>query len=131
MPRLIGLLVALGLVASLAISACTSEEAAANIRQVEPSEAVEMLAGRTVIDVRTPEEYAAGHVTGAINIHVEGPDFRGQIAELDRDEPYLLYCRTGRRSALAADIMAEEGFKDVADAAGLKELALAGAPIEQ
>ncbi len=99
---------------------------------VPPAEAVELIeaGGHTVIDVRTPEEYEAAHVVGAVNIDVEAPDFGERIAELDPTEPYLLYCRSGRRSDLAAQQMAASGFTDITDAAGLADLARAGAPIE-
>ena len=88
-----------------------------------------MLADRTVIDVRTPEEYASGHIAGAMNIPVEASDFGDRIAELDRSGSYLLYCRSGRRSALAANLMAEAGFGDLVDAGGLESLVAAGAPL--
>lgn len=99
---------------------------------VTPDQAVELIkAGdRTVIDVRTPEEYEAAHIVGAVNIDVEESSFAERIAELDPDEPYLVYCRSGRRSGLAAEQMAEAGFTDLADAGGLADLARAGAPIE-
>ncbi|MEX1334561.1 MAG: rhodanese-like domain-containing protein [Candidatus Limnocylindrales bacterium] len=99
---------------------------------VSPAEAVEIIeAGtHTVIDVRTPAEFEQAHVVGAINIDVEAPDFAERIAELDPDEPYLLYCRTGRRSDLAAQQMAAAGFSDITDGAGLADLARAGAPVE-
>jgi phage shock protein E len=89
-----------------------------------------MIAARTVIDVRTPTEFAAGHVSGALSIDVEAADFRERLAGLDRDTPYLLYCRSGRRSAIAAEILAEEGFTDVIDAGAFEDLARAGAPVE-
>jgi phage shock protein E len=99
---------------------------------VPPEEAVAMIeAGeRVVIDVRTPAEYEQAHVVGALNIDVEAADFGERIAELDADVPYLLYCRTGRRSDLAAQQMAAAGFSDIADGAGLAGLARAGAPVE-
>ena len=99
---------------------------------VPPEEAVELIrAGEhTIIDVRTPEEFEAAHVVGAVNIHVEEPSFADRIAELDPDEPYLLYCRTGRRSDLAAQQMAAAGFTNIVDAGGLADLARAGAPVE-
>ena len=99
---------------------------------VPPEEAVEIIeAGtHTIIDVRTPAEYEQAHVVGAVNINVESADFGERIAELDPDEPYLVYCRTGRRSDLAAQQMAAAGFTDITDAAGLADLARAGAPIE-
>jgi phage shock protein E len=99
---------------------------------VPPTEAVEIIeAGtHTIIDVRTPQEFEQAHIVGAVNIDVEAADFGERIAELDPDAPYLLYCRTGRRSDLAAQQMAAAGFTDIADAAGLADLARAGAPVE-
>jgi rhodanese-related sulfurtransferase len=88
-----------------------------------------MLDSRVVIDVRSPEEFAAGHIAGAVNIDVDG-DFASGIAQLDKDAAYLLYCRSGRRSAIAAQEMAAAGFTDIVDAGGLEPLAAAGAPIE-
>jgi rhodanese-related sulfurtransferase len=81
----------------------------------------------TVIDVRTPQEFAAGHVAGATNINVEAADFGDRIATLDAGDPYVVYCRSGRRSAVAADLMKTAGFTDVADAGGLDALIAAGA----
>ena len=67
-------------------------------------------AGTVVVDVRTPDEYAAGHVDGAINVDVESADFGAQIAALPKDTQYAVYCRSGRRSTLATDQMSEAGF---------------------
>ncbi len=99
---------------------------------VPPEEAVDIIeAGtHTIIDVRSPAEYDQAHIVGAVNIDVESPDFVDRITELDPDEPHLLYCRSGRRSDLAAQQMAAAGFTDITDAAGLADLARAGAPIE-
>ena len=127
-------LAVLALVAVFAIAACDSGESsdAAGAYTVKADEAVEMIESgeRTVIDVRTPAEFDAGHVVGALNIDVNGPDFSDRIAELDADEPYLVYCRSGNRSATAASQMEDAGFKDIADAGGLADLARAGAPVE-
>ena len=71
-----------------------------------------------VIDVRTPEEYASGYIDNAVNIDFYTADFREQLAALDRDKTYLIYCRTGRRSASARDIMAELGFREVYNMSG-------------
>jgi rhodanese-related sulfurtransferase len=131
--RLISLAVAL-LVAVFALSACDSGTSSADTGAytVTPDEAVRMIedGDRTVIDVRSPAEYAEAHVAGALNIDVDGASFADQIAELDPEEPYLVYCRSGNRSAQAAEQMADAGFADVADAGGLADLARADAPIE-
>lgn len=66
-----------------------------------------------VLDVRTPEETAQGMIEGAIELNVKAPDFAKKVAELDKDKTYLVYCRSGRRSVTACDIMAEEGFSDL------------------
>lgn len=65
-----------------------------------------------VIDVRTPQEFAGGHLQSARNIDVDG-DYRGQVAGLDRNSPYALYCRSAKRSGEAMRIMQEMGFTHV------------------
>lgn len=67
-----------------------------------------------VLDVRTPEEYAAGHLPDAINIDVSAPDFGSRVEQLDKEAAYAVYCRSGNRSAVALDQMLEMGFTDVA-----------------
>ena len=59
----------------------------------------------TLIDVRTPAEFAEGHLDGAINIPVELPTFMAQVNLLDPDADYLVYCRTGRRAEIAIEYM--------------------------
>lgn len=67
-----------------------------------------------VIDVRTPEEYAAGHIPGAINIDVKkDSSFMQQIQGLDQSKRYLLYCHSGRRSAKALHSFNHNGFATV------------------
>jgi len=61
-----------------------------------------------VLDVRAPEEYAAGHVPGAVNIpHDQVAD---RLAEVPKDKDVVLYCRSGRRSALAGEVLAGKGY---------------------
>lgn len=128
------LLTILALMATLAVVACDTGEAseAPGAYTVSASDAVTMIESgeRTVIDVRTPQEFDEARVVGALNIGVEAPDFADRIAELDPEQPYLVYCQTGNRSAAAAAQMAEAGIKDIADAGGLADLARAGAPVE-
>lgn len=76
---------------------------------------------RTVIDVRTPEEYDAGHVDGATLIDVQADDFDELVADLDPDDAYVAYCRTGVRSEAAAERMRAEGL-DVYDGGGLSDM---------
>ncbi len=87
-------------------------------------------AGTVVVDVRTAGEYAEGHVDGAVNIDVESADFATRIADLPKDTTYAVYCRSGRRSTLATDQMADAGFTSLVNLeGGIADLQAAGAPI--
>ena len=70
---------------AIAIAACGGSSAGSTVQKVGASEAVGMLDSRVVIDVRTPAEYAAGHIAGAQNIDVEAADFASRISSLDKD----------------------------------------------
>lgn len=83
--------------------------------------------GRTVIDVRTPAEFASGHVQGATNIDLQGAGFAAAIGQLDRGGRYVVYCRSGNRSAQAAAQLRAAGL-DVVDGGGLTAMAQAGWP---
>lgn len=63
------------------------------------------------LDVRTSGEFNSGHIAGAQNIDWNGPDFATAVAHLDKDQPYLVYCASGRRSSEAMDKMQSLGFK--------------------
>lgn len=73
-----------------------------------------------IIDVRPPAEYAEGHLEGAVNIDVSAPGFAEAIADLPTGGEYVVYCRSGNRSARAASIMQEHGFDDIADLGSLQ-----------
>ena len=81
-----------------------------------------------VIDVRTAAEYDTGHVQGALLADVQRSDFDAQVGALDRDTTYVLYCRSGNRSAIAAQRLRAAGFTDVLDAGAFTDLAGAGVP---
>ena len=107
--------------ASEATTEASGTAGAVGVRVVSPAEAAALLdadPAPAVIDVRTPEEFAEGHLEGAVLIDVTSPDFEAQVAELDRDQPYVLYCRSGNRSVTARQVMADLGFTDVADIEG-------------
>lgn len=83
-----------------------------------------------LIDVRTVEEFAEGHVQGAQNADVESGAFQEFISSLDKNASYSLYCRSGRRSAIAANLMAQAGFTKVTDLGDLESAATTlGLPI--
>ena len=66
--------------------------------------------GVVLLDVRTPQEFADGHIDGAINVDLNSPNFRQEMAELDPGTTYAVYCRSGNRSATATAYMLDEGF---------------------
>lgn len=67
-----------------------------------------------LLDVRTPQEYAEGHIDGALNINIQSDDFRRLVEkELSKDSTILVYCRSGRRSMEAAEILTELEYKVV------------------
>lgn len=72
----------------------------------------------TIIDVRTPGEYAAGHLAGAININVEDPSFTENVAKLNPGLTYFVYCHSGNRSGQAVAYMKQHGFKNLSELAG-------------
>lgn len=74
-----------------------------------------------VIDVRHADEFAAGHVAGAINIDVEAGDFAAKIAALPKNGVYLVYCHSGRRSGIAAGQMQDAGL-NVLDGGGIQSM---------
>lgn len=71
-----------------------------------------------LIDVRTPQEFAKGHIPKAVNIDYKNADFKSQINILDTSKPVLLYCHSGGRSAKSYKILKEKGFKEVYDLQG-------------
>lgn len=89
---------------------------------IEATAANEMLGappdGLVVLDVRTPEEFAAGHLNGAQLLDFQSPSFVDELGVLDRDTPYLVYCHSGNRSAQAVAQMQELGFTTVFEIAG-------------
>jgi len=67
-------------------------------------------AAPTIIDVRTAEEFAAGHLEGAVNIPLNATDFKDQIDALDPDGEFILHCGTGARADRVAEFMQSQGF---------------------
>lgn len=99
---------------------------------ITPADAMDALAADpdiVVVDVRTPEEYAEGHLPNAVRIGLADPDFADQLLDLDPDASYLVYCRSGNRSAQAAAIMLEMGFTDVQDLGGIGDWQAAGGEV--
>ncbi len=88
---------------------------------LSPVKVREMLQTATppkIIDVRTPEEYVAGCLEGATDIDIAAPDFESKLATLDKNASYLVYCRSGRRSADAVQRMKNLGFGNIVELEG-------------
>ena len=82
-----------------------------------------------LLDVRTPGEFAQGHLAGAVNVDVSSPDFveRVRAMGLPPDGPVYLYCRSGARSGQAAQVLRQLGHAGAVNVGGLQALAAAGA----
>ncbi len=63
-----------------------------------------------ILDVRSADEYAAGHIEGSKNIDVENEAFESNIEKLDKNQAIFVYCTAGERSAIAANILRKNGF---------------------
>ena len=83
---------------------------------MKASEAAKILKNKpeaVVLDIRTPKEYAEGHIPDAINIDYKADSFESELEKLDRDTTYLMHCRSGRRSANSLEIFEKLGFRHV------------------
>ncbi len=120
MRRCLGFIIAL----STLLAACggDGDSDAGGLRLVSAADGAsiqaEPPADLVILDVRTPEEFAEGHLEGATMLDFYEADFAAQLAELDPDKPYLLYCRSGNRSGQTLEMMRDLGFTDVADVDG-------------
>lgn len=89
------------------------------IEDLEPQKCLELIEENQdnpnfiILDVRGPDEYAAGHVKNSVLIEVRSPDFKEKLEELDKNKKYLVYCKSGMRSRKATKIMDEMGFKNL------------------
>ena len=81
-----------------------------------------------LVDVRTPEEFNSGHLEYATNINYNSPDFKAQIARLDKKKPVYLYCRSGNRSGKASDTLKTLGFTTFYNIGGFENLKADGFP---
>ena len=71
-----------------------------------------------IIDIRTPQEFAQGHIEGAVNINYFGRSFLEEVSKFDKKKPIFIYCRSGNRTSSASRKMLNQGFNEVADLQG-------------
>jgi phage shock protein E len=134
----LGLLTACGsgTAAGDAPTAATSAEQSSptGFATITPDDAASVLADApddlVILDVRTPEEFAEGHLDGAVLVDFYDADFADQLAELDPDVPYVVYCRSGNRSGQTLPLMQQLGFGSALDiGGGILAWADAGLPV--
>lgn len=102
--------------------AVTEEKQEAKFRQVSSTEAQKMLAEETgyiLLDVRTPKEYAEGHIPNAVNLPNETIQKEPPAILADKGQRIFLYCRSGRRSQDAAAKLAAMGYTNIVDFGGI------------
>ena len=108
--------------AAILLAGCSAPKETASYRQISMDEAITMMeeeSGYIILDVRTPEEFADKHITGAVNIPNETIGTE-EIPELpDKDQLILVYCRSGNRSKQASEKLAALGYTNIVEFGGI------------
>lgn len=122
---------ALLLAFSIFVSACSQQQGAGG--KLSPDEFEKLISttpNAQVVDVRTPDEYASGHVAGAVNMDINSADFADKINALDKTKPVFVYCLSGGRSAGAVSVMQKNGFTTIYEMPGMIAWNNANKPVE-
>lgn len=106
------ILILITVLSSFAFYAQGGEKGTHNV-DVNQFKAFEKLEKKTLIDVRTPNEFKQGHIEGAKNLDYFNKGFKTELEKLDKSIPVYVYCRSGGRSAKAMQIMKDLGFESV------------------
>lgn len=136
-PGLIALLIATVAAGRMlaADPATPAPTAAAAAKNVTPEEAAKLIQDNkevTVLDLRTEDEFKAGHIPGAKNIDFMGENFAAQLAALDKSKPYLIHCASGGRSTRSLKVFNEQKFQAIFHLnQGFKAWEGAGKPVEK
>jgi rhodanese-related sulfurtransferase len=129
-----GLVAATAVAAALVTASCSgpAQDTSATTSSVVAAPSAKALVdkGATLVDVRTPAEFAAGHLAGATNIDVTAADFAARVKALDTGGTYVVYCHSGNRAAAAVDQMDALGFTHAVNGGGFADLASAGVPAQ-
>jgi rhodanese-related sulfurtransferase len=126
----------LAMVVLLLVTACSSGSDTATIELVSPADAAQVIeddpAGLVVLDIRTPEEFNEARLADAVNVDFYDADFADQLDALDKNDPYVMYCRSGNRSSEAIKTMKDLGFVEVYEIdGGIANWYDSGFPVEQ
>lgn len=107
-------------------------KAITNLSAKEFSAELDKTPKRTLLDVRSKEEFAEGHLPHALNINVFDDDFKARVGKLDKTTPIFVYCYAGGRSEEASDILADMGFARVINmTSGYRDWSKSGFPVEK
>ena len=126
----------LAMVVLLLVTACSSGSDTATIELVSPADAAQVIeddpAGLVVLDIRTPEEFNEARLADSVNVDFYDADFADQLDALDKNDPYVMYCRSGNRSSEAIKTMKDLGFVEVYEIdGGIANWYDSGFPVEQ
>ena len=119
MKRIIFLLLAVMRLAACAQEETKQEAVYMNITAQEAKEIMDRESGYVILDVRTREEYDQGHIPGAIVISHEKVAHKAEETLTDKDQLILVYCRSGRRSKIAAEALVELGYTNILEFGGI------------
>ena len=115
--------------AALLLAGCSSSSSGNNL-SVDEFSAKAAEPGVVTLDVRTPGEFAEGYIQGARLIDFQSGNFENEIATLDKNATYAVYCRSGNRSGQAVKVMQDAGFTNVFNMnGGVIDWANAGLPL--
>ena len=110
-------------VIGLVLSSCGTSSKSVETQVSDAPQSTAKTESAILIDVRTAEEFAAGHLQGAINYNVEDGTLEAAFSSLDSSKSYNVYCQSGRRSAIAIALLNQNGFTRVTDLGGIDEAA--------
>ena len=99
-------------------TSCTNSQNFKSVDVTEFKTTLEKTTDAQLLDVRTPGEFAGGHISNAKNVDWNGSDFDTQVANLDKEKPVFVYCLSGGRSKKAASHLKDLGFKNIIELNG-------------
>lgn len=104
----------IALVSIISFAACNAQDSGVKILKQNDFEQLSNQENVVVVDVRTPREVSAGYISEAdYFIDINGSNFEAEVAKLDKEKTYIMYCRSGARSGRAASYLINAGFSDV------------------
>ncbi|WP_353183763.1 rhodanese-like domain-containing protein [Parapedobacter lycopersici] len=95
-----------------------AQESAKTVQADRFAHYMDSLAVYQLVDVRTNAEFKEGHISGAKQLDINKASFERRVSRLDRDQSVLLYCRTGKRSHRAAQLLEQLGFREIIELDG-------------